>query len=101
MPGVDYDNDVDIAWNIPDQWWLEHDSCKYILSCLAHKENKDITMKPTEQRAGRMRKSICEERKKDIAEERAVTQAIQPVEIYGDNEHQMKRVRVEGMQLQL
>jgi hypothetical protein len=35
---------------------------------IGHKENKEITIKPTEQMAGRTCESICEERKKDIAE---------------------------------
>jgi hypothetical protein len=80
---------------------LEHDSCKYILSCLVHKENKDIWTKPTEQRAGRTRESICDERNRDIAEERAVVRAEQPMERHGDVKHQMKKMRVEGMQSQL
>ncbi len=79
---------------------MEHDSCKYILSCLVHKENKDILTKPTEQRAGRTRESICDERNRDIAEERAVVRAERPVERHGDVKHQMKKMRVEGMQSQ-
>ena len=41
--GVDYDDDYDVWAKIPEGWWLNHDVCKYILSCLVHKENKDIT----------------------------------------------------------
>jgi hypothetical protein len=47
--GVDFDDDYDVWAKIPEGWWLNHDVCKYILSCLVHKENKDITTKPTQQ----------------------------------------------------
>jgi hypothetical protein len=54
---------------------LEHKCCKYILLCLVHKENKDISTKPSEQRPGRLREAICEERDRDIAEARAIERA--------------------------
>ncbi len=43
ITGVDYDDNISVWANIPEGWWLNHDVCKYILSCLVHKENKDIT----------------------------------------------------------
>jgi hypothetical protein len=45
--GVDYGDNSCVWANIPKGWWLNHDVCKYILSCLVHKDNKDITTKPT------------------------------------------------------
>jgi hypothetical protein len=52
--GVDYDDDRAVCANIPEGWWVNHDVCKYILSCLVHKDNKDITTKPTQQPSGHM-----------------------------------------------
>ena len=54
--GVDYDDDISVWANIPKGWWLNHDFCKYILflSCLVHKDNKDISTKPTEQPPGHL-----------------------------------------------
>ncbi len=34
---VDYDDDISVWANIPKGWWLNHDLCKYILSCLIHR----------------------------------------------------------------
>jgi len=47
--GVDYNNDISVWAKIPKGWWFNHDVCKYILSCLVHKDNKDITTKLTQQ----------------------------------------------------
>ena len=48
-----------------------------------------------------MHESICDARNKDIAKERAVTWAERPVEKNSDVQHQMKKVKMEGMQLQV
>ena len=77
-PGVNYGDDVDVERNIPDKWWLEHDACKYLLSCLVHKENKDISTRPTQLVAGRTREDICEKRCKDIKAAWAVARAELP-----------------------
>ena len=53
--GVDYDDELSVWANIPEGWWLNHDVCKYILFFLIHKDNKDITMKPTQQPSGHSR----------------------------------------------
>ena len=85
---------------------MEHECCKYILSCLVHKESKDISTKPTKQGPGRLQEAVREERNRDIAEERAVIQAAEwlggsAVENNFDLDHQMKKMRVEGMQSQM
>jgi hypothetical protein len=102
LSGVDYDDDCAVWANIPEGWWLNRDICKYILSCLVHKDNKDITTKPTQQPPGHS----CIEargRKEKALEvlERAVSKADRPVEKYGDVDHQLKNIRVEGMQSQV
>ncbi len=53
--GVDYNEDISVWGNIPKGWWLNHGICKYILSCLVHKDNKDIMTKPTQQPPGHSR----------------------------------------------
>jgi hypothetical protein len=43
---LNYDDPVAVAREVPTNWWLEHVSCKYILSLLVHKDNKDISSQP-------------------------------------------------------
>ena len=99
--GVDYDNNISVWTNIPKGWWLNHDFCKYILSCLIHKDNKDISTKPTEQPPGHLRIEARGRKEKALEVERAVAKADHPVEQYGDVDHQLKKIRVEGMQSQI
>jgi len=80
---------------------LNHDFCKYILSCLIHKDNKDISTKPTEQPPGHSRIEARGKKEKALEVERAVAKADRPVEKYGDVDHQLKKIRVEGMQSQV
>ena len=99
--GVDYDDDVSLWQNIPDGWWLNHDVCKYILACLVHKDNKDITTRPTQQPPGHSRVEVRERKEKALGGQRAAAKADRPVEKYGDVDHQLKKVRVEGLQSQV
>jgi hypothetical protein len=42
---------------IPSAWWLESKKCKYMLACFVHKENKDLSSRPSKlTRMQRMRK---------------------------------------------
>jgi hypothetical protein len=99
--GVDFDDDISVWANIPEGWWLNHDVCTYILSCLVHKDNKDISTKPTEQPPGHSRIEARGRKEKALEVERAVSKADCPVEKYGDMDHQLKKIRVEGMQSQV
>ncbi len=96
--GVDYDDDISVMANIPQGWWLNHDVCRYILSCLVHKDNKDITMKPTQQPPGHLRIEARGRKEKALESKRAVAKADCPVKKYGDVDHQIKKIRVEGLQ---
>jgi len=80
---------------------LNHDFCKYILSCLIHTDNKDISTKPTEQPPGHSRIEARGRNEKALEVERAVAKADCPVEKYGDMDHQLKKIRLEGMQSQV
>ena len=77
---------------------MNHDFCKYILSCLIHKDNKDISTKPTEQPPGHSCIEARGRKEKALEVECAVAKADRPVEKYGDVDHQLKKIRVEGMQ---
>jgi len=99
--GVDYDDNISIWENVPKGWWLNHDACKYILSCLVHKDNKDISTKLTEQPPGHWCIEARGRKEKALEVERAVAKADRPVEKYGDVDHQLKKIRVEGMQSQV
>ena len=50
--GLNYDDLVAVNELISHDWWLADKSCKYILSVLVHKDNKDISTKPTKQPPG-------------------------------------------------
>ena len=99
--GVDYDDDISVWANILKGWWLNNDFCKYILSCFVHKDNKDISTKPTEQPPGHSRIEARGRKEKALEVEHAVAKADCPVEKYGDVDHQLKKIRVEGMQSQV
>ena len=80
---------------------MNHDFCKYILSCLVHKDNKDISTKPPEQPPGHSHIEARGRKEKALEVERAVAKTDRPVEKYGDVDHQLKNIRVEGMQSQV
>jgi hypothetical protein len=101
VTGVDYDDDISVWANIPEGWWLNHDVCKYMLSCLVHKENKDITTKPTMQPHGHMRIEARGRKEKALEDEWVAAKADQSGEKYGDVDHQIKKIQMEGMQLQV
>jgi len=74
---VDYDDPTAVAACIPATWWLDNVSCKYILSVLVHKNNKDISTTPTLLPSGPKRKAIRESKKKAAEQERAAARAKQ------------------------
>ena len=93
---------------IPAYWWLKNKSCKYILSVLVHKDNKDIITNPSKQPSGPTRKKVREKSKKLFADEHAVARLDHPLEVVdGDGavkaikirevEINAKRVQVDGM----
>jgi hypothetical protein len=58
-------------------------------------------MKPTEQPPGHLRIEARGRKEKALEVERAVAKADRPVEKYDDVDHQLKKIRVEGMQSQV
>ncbi len=79
-------------------WWLTHQSCKYLLCCLVHKDCKDINTKPCEQPPGKTRVVARKEKTKAIGLEWSDAKSERPVEKYGDVDHQLKKMRLGGMQ---
>jgi hypothetical protein len=55
-------------------------------------------MKPCEQPPGKTRVAAREAKVKAIGLERVVAKSERPVEIYGDIDHQLKKVKLSGMQ---
>ncbi len=106
--GLNYDDPVAINEQIPHSWWLADKSCKYILSVLVHKDNKDLSTRPTKQPPGPTRAAVREKKTKETANERLAAKAQRPigvvqtdgtvaVEKYGDVDHQSKKAKVDGM----
>ena len=98
---MDYDDIQSVMAHVPNQWWLEHELCKYILTILVHKDNKDLSSSPTRLPAGDTRANVREKKEMELAEVRRAAKAERPVEKYGDVDHQMKKVRVDGMRSQV
>jgi hypothetical protein len=69
-----------------------------MLCCLVRKDCKDINTKPCEQPAGRTRVLAREAKTKALVGERAIAKSDRPVEKHGDVDHQLKKVRLSGMQ---
>jgi hypothetical protein len=96
--GVDYSDPFSVQSEIDDDWWLTNPSCKYMLCCLVCKDCKDINTKPCEQPHGRTRVEARDAKTKALSLERAIAKLDRPVEKYGDVDHQLKKVRLTGMQ---
>ena len=98
---MDYDDIQSVMAHVPNHWWLEHELCKYILTVLVHKDNKDILSSPTRLPVGDTCDSARKKKEKELAEVRRAAKADRPVEKYGDVDHQMKKVRIDGMRSQV
>ena len=71
-----------------------------MLACLVHKDNKDISSRPTKLLPGRSRIAARKEKEHTISEERAKAKMERPVpahETYGNVDHAIKMAKVEGM----
>jgi hypothetical protein len=77
---------------------LNHNVCKYIRSYFIQKDNKGITMRPTQQPPGHSRDEARGRKERALEGERAVAKADRPVEKYGDMDQQITKIGVEGMQ---
>jgi hypothetical protein len=63
---------------------LEHKSCKYILSVLVHKNNKDVMTQPIKLPPGPTRKEVREKSRKATEKERADAKLTHPLEVVID-----------------
>ena len=85
---------------IPDGWWLTSETCKFMLACLVHKDNKDISSRTTNLPPGWSRIAARKEKERAILEGRAKAKIDHPIpaqETYGDIDHAIKKAKVEGM----
>jgi hypothetical protein len=98
-----------IIAQVPENWWITAESCKYMLACLVHKSNPDLNIDPNAAPAGATRESGRKVKKAGLEEVRVVAKANRSVgkgvekgvEKYGDDDHQLKKARVDGMRLQV
>jgi hypothetical protein len=82
IPFVDC-NDNKLIWEqISSTWWLEHESCKYMLTILVHKNNKDISLNPIKLPPGDTRKEVRKKKADALAKERTTTRSARPISIY-------------------
>ena len=56
--GLNYDDPIAVNDEIPHNWWPVDDLCKYIVSVLVHKDNKDLSTRPAKQPPGPTRAAV-------------------------------------------
>jgi hypothetical protein len=78
LHGVNYEDNKSIILVVDPLWWLKHESCKYMLMCLVHKENPDLSTKPTTILPGITYKESWIEKVTVLAAERVVGMAKRP-----------------------
>ena len=100
MEGVDYNHTELILEKVPENWWLSHATCNFMLCCFVHKDNKDIFTHVTALPAGRTVAEMRLEKAEEISEACAVAKTTRPV-THGDVEYKMKKKRIEGMNSQI
>jgi hypothetical protein len=101
---LDYDDPVAMAIQIPPTWWMEHQACKYILSVLVHKNNKDVSTQPATFPTGPKHKDIRNATKRTVEKERADAGVVSGSNMLSlsykndlDVDHKAKKAKVDGM----
>ncbi len=100
MEGVDYNHTELILEKVPDNWWLAHATCNFMLCCFVHKDNKDICTHVTALPAGKTVAVMRLEKAEEISDAHAVAKTTRPV-TRGDVEYQMKKARIKWMNSQI
>jgi hypothetical protein len=98
---IDYNDNKSIWEQISSTWWLKHESCKYMLAILVHKDNKDISSNLTKLPPGDTRKEARKKKADALADKRATARAAHPINIYDNVDHKLKKVKVDGMRSQV
>jgi len=86
VEGVDYNHTESILEVVPDNWWLSHATCNFMLCCFVHKDNKDVFTHATALPPGRTVAAIRLEKAGEITEARAAAKTARPVVTHGDIE---------------
>jgi hypothetical protein len=97
---VDYNDNKSIWGQISITWWLKHESCKYMLAILVHKDNKDISSNPTKLPPGDTRKEVRKKKADALADKHVTTRAAHPINIHDNIDHKLKKAKVDGMRSQ-
>ena len=96
---LDY-NDTDAVMDqIHSTWWLEAETCKYMLAVLVHKDNKDISSDPTKLPAGVSREVIRTNKVAALETERVLAKKSHSIECEIDL--QIKKTKIDGMRSQV
>jgi len=79
--GLNYDDPIAVNDEIPHNWWLVDDSCKYLLSVLVHKDNKDLSTRPAKQPPGPTRAAVRGKKKEETEKERSAAKSQRPIKV--------------------
>ena len=93
-----------IAAAIEQNWWLESDTCKYMLSCVIHYNNKDILTNATKLPAGSTRVKQRIKESKQLHDERStakVSSASSNLSVTMSIDDELNGARVSGMKSQI
>ena len=77
--------------HISHAWWLEGETCKWMLAVLVHKDNPDVCSNPTAVAPGTTRALARKEKGKALVEESAMEKASRPIKTHGDVDNQIKK----------
>ena len=94
----DRDNDADLLTDtIPPLWWLENKACCYMLACLVHKDNPDISSDAASLPSGGTRIQQREDAAAEVNEERTLARAARPASESEMVDIQFKKAKIRGM----
>jgi hypothetical protein len=92
--GVDHEDDNSILQTVGTLWWLKHKSCKYMLMCLIHKDNPDLSTKSNKILLGISYKESRIEKVAALATKRIVDKTKWPPIPINEMDHQMNTAPV-------
>lgn len=93
---VDHDEDL-LASDIPPLWWLENKACCYMLACLVHKDNKDISSAAAVLPSGVTRVEQRMAASAEQSEERTLARTTRPASASEIVDIDFKKAKVRGM----
>ena len=77
--GIEYNHIDSVIAQVPENWWITAESCKYMIACFVHKSNPDLNIDPKAALTGATIESGYKVKKTTLEEVRAVVKAARPV----------------------